>query len=64
MYHTNVNVNLIVKNVIQIKFEITINVDVSAKIQEKMCAKKVILGILLHAVQKMVEMQEALLTIQ
>ena len=43
-----------VKNVIQIIFGITISVDVSAKIQEKMCAKKIILGILLNKHLKMV----------
>ena len=30
-YDANVNVNLMVKNVIQIKFEITVNIDVNAK---------------------------------
>ena len=30
-YDANVNVNLMVKNVIQIKFEITITIDVNAK---------------------------------
>ena len=64
MYHENVNVNLTVENVIQIKFGITINVGVSAKIQEKMCAKKAIFGILLHVVVKMADMQKALLMIQ
>ena len=43
-----------VKNVIQIKFGITINVDVSAKSQGKMCVKKVIFGILLNGLVKMV----------
>ena len=42
----NVNVNMTVKNVIQIKYGITINVDMSGKIQEKICVKKVIFGIL------------------
>ena len=32
MYHANVNLNLIIENVIQIKRGITINVDVSVKI--------------------------------
>ena len=31
-----------VKNVIQIKYGGTVSLDVSAKVQEKMCAKKVI----------------------
>ena len=60
------------ENVIQIKFGITINVDVSAKLHKKMCMQKiywnikyiVIFGILLHEVVKMVDMQEALLMIQ
>ena len=41
-----------------------INVDVSAKIQQKMCAKRVISRILLHAVVKVADMQKALLMIQ
>ena len=44
IHHANVNVNLTVKNVIQIKFGIKINVDVSAKLQEKLCLKKLYLG--------------------
>ena len=48
---------------IQIKFGIPLNVDVSAKSQEKMCEKRVLFEILLHVVLKMVDMQEALLTI-
>ena len=32
MYHANVNLNLIIENVIQIKRGITINVDVIVKI--------------------------------
>ena len=38
----NVNANFMVKNVIQIKYGGTVSLDVSAKVQEKMCAKKVI----------------------
>ena len=34
------------------------------RVQEKMCVRKVIFGILPHAVVKMVDMQEALLTVQ
>ena len=37
MYHANVNLNLIIENVIQIKRGITINVDVSVKIWKKHC---------------------------
>ena len=48
------NVNLMVKNVIQTKSETTINVDVSAKIKENiMCVKKIIFGILAHVLVKM-----------
>ena len=35
MYHANVNVNLIVKNVPQIEIGITINVGASVKIKKK-----------------------------
>ena len=58
-----------VKNVIQVKLGISMNVDVSAKVKKKkkkkkMCAKKVIFGILLHIAVKIVGMKiEALLTI-
>ena len=45
MFHANRNVNLMVENIIQIKSGITVNVDVSAKIQENiMCAKNIIFG--------------------
>ena len=65
MYHANVNISLMAENVTRIKSGITINVGVSAKMQENiMCVKKIILGIHLHVVLKMVNMQEALLTIQ
>ena len=53
-----------IANVIQIESRTMINVDVSTNIQEKMFAKKVIFGILLHVVLKMVDMQKVLLTIQ
>ena len=53
--YANVNVNLRVENVIQIKSGTTINDDASVKIQKNiMCAKKIIFGILLHAFAKMV----------
>ena len=58
MYHVNVNVNLMVENVIQIKSGIMINVDASAK---NIYVKKIILGIILHAVAKMVNIQQLLL---
>ena len=50
-YHVNVNVKLMVENVTRIKSEITIYVDVNAKIwKNNMC---VIFGILLHVLVKM-----------
>ena len=55
MYHANVNLNLVVENVILIKSGITINVDVTVKIWKNiMYVKKIIFGILLHVVAKMV----------
>ena len=61
----NVNVIFMVENVIQIKSGITINVGASVKILKNIvCAKKIIFGILLHVVEKMVNIQKALLTIQ
>ena len=38
------------------------NVNMSAKIQEKMCAKMVMFVILLHVVVKMVDMQKVILS--
>ena len=59
------NVNLIVKNVIQTKSEITINVGESAKMRKNtVCAKKITFGILLHALVKMSFIKKVLLTIQ
>ena len=52
IYHANVNVNLIEENLIQIKSGIMINVDVS--INKHIYVKKIIFGILLHVVAKMV----------
>ena len=61
----NVNVIFMVENVIQIKSGITINVGASVKILKNIvCAKKIIFGILLHVVEKMVNIQKVLLTIQ
>ena len=51
MYHWNGNADLMEKNVIQINGGITINVDVSVK--NVIYVKKIIFGILLHAVEKM-----------
>ena len=55
MYHANVYLNLMVDSVIQVKSGITINVDVSVKMEKNMVrAKEIIFSILLHAVVKMV----------
>ena len=62
IYHANVNVNLVVENVIQIKSGITIHVDASAK--NIICVKKIIFGIVLHVVVKIVNIWQVLLTIQ
>ena len=59
------NVNLMEEIVILIKSGIMINVDVSVKIWKNiLCVKKIIFGILLHAVVKMVNTYQVLLTIQ
>ena len=52
MYLANVNPNLIVENVIQIKSEITINDGASVK--NIIYVKIIIFGILLHVLAKMV----------
>ena len=51
-----------IEYVIQIKSGITINVDVSVK--SILHVKKIIFGILVHAVVKMVNIWQVLLTIQ
>ena len=51
------------ENVTQIRNGIKINITVGANIQEKMCTKKVIFGILLNVLVKIFDMQETLLTI-
>ena len=53
-----------VENVSQIKSGITINVDVSAKIQENMCEKKITFRILVLVIVKLVNVQKVLLVIQ
>ena len=59
------NINLMVENVVQIKIGITINICVSAKIQKNIiCAKRIIFGVLLHPVAKMVNFKQVLLMIQ
>ena len=52
MYHANLNVNLMIENVIQIKSEIMINVDSSTK--NIIYVKKITFEILLHVAAKMV----------
>ena len=51
-YHVNANVNLVEANVIQIKSGIAINVD--ANVKNITFVIKIIFGILLHVVAKMV----------
>ena len=49
IYHSNVNTNFMLENVSQVNSELTINVDVNAKIQENITwVKGIIFGILLH----------------
>ena len=62
MYHGNVNVNLMVENVIQIKSGIMINID--ASVRNIIYVKKIMFRILLPVVGKMVNIQQALLMIQ
>ena len=64
IHHMKVNVNLMVQNVIQFNRGIIVNVNVSAKIQESACTKKIIFGILVHVFQKMVNVYEVILVIQ
>ena len=53
--HYHVNVNLMEKNVIQSKSEVTRNVDMSVKIWKNIvCTKKSLFGILLRVAVKMV----------
>ena len=52
MYHANVNANLMVENITQIKCRIKINVDASVK--NIIYVKKILFGILLHVVVKVV----------
>ena len=58
MYHANLNVNLIVENVTQIKIWIIIvNVSASIKVKKKtVYAKKIMLGILVQVVVKKANM--------
>ena len=59
MDHANLNVNLMVENIIQIKSGIMINVDASVK--TSYMSKKILLKILLHVVAKMVNTYKVLL---
>ena len=52
MYHVNVNVNLMVENVIQIKHGIMINV--GANVKNMIYMKKIIFEIFLHVVVEIV----------
>ena len=52
MYYANVNVNLMVESVTQIKSGMIINVDASVK--NIIYVKETVFGILLHVVKKMV----------
>ena len=62
IYHANVNINLMVESVIQMKSGIMINVNASAK--NIAYVKKFIFGILLHVVAKIVSILQGLLMIQ
>ena len=61
----NLNANLMVGNVIQIRSGTAINADENEKIQKNiMRTEKIIFGILINAVAKMVNTQQVVLTIQ
>ena len=55
IYHKNINVNLMVENITKVKSGIMPNVDVSVK---NIYVKKIVFGILLHAVAKMVHIYQ------
>ena len=55
IYHVNLNANLMVGNIIQIRSGTAINADENEKIQKNiMRTKKIIFGILINAVAKVV----------
>ena len=55
IYHVNLNANLMVGNIIQIRSGTAINANENEKIQKNiMRTKKIIFGILINAVAKMV----------
>ena len=62
IYHANVNGNFLIENAIQNKSGITINIDVSVK--NIVYVKKIMFGIQLHVVVKMVDIEQILLMIQ
>ena len=62
IYRVHANVNLVKENVIQINGGITVNVDVSGK--NIIFARKIISGILVHAVVKIATIQQVLWLIQ
>ena len=65
IFYANVNVNLMVENVIQVKIGITINAIEGVKIQENiMYGKKIIFGILIHVLVKIVNIKDVSLVIQ
>ena len=55
IFHVIENVDLMVKNVIQIKSGVMINADVSVKIQKDIVyAKKIMCGILVHMFARLI----------
>ena len=65
IFYANVNVNLMVENVIQVKIGITINAIEGVKIRENiMYGKKIIFGILIHVLVKIVNIKDVSLVIQ
>ena len=65
MHHGNININLMVENVTQIKSGIMVSVGVNVRIHKSIiCVKNIILEMLLHVPVKMVDMKEVLLIIQ
>ena len=61
MYHVNVNANLMEESEIQIKIRIIVNV--KASVRNIIYVRKIMFGILLHLVVKMVNILQILLTI-
>ena len=62
IYHANVNVNFLIENIIQNKSGKIINIDVSVK--NIIYVKKIMFGILLHVVVKLVDIEQILRMIQ